>query len=304
MPNRMNVLTRLEADWFGPAPASRLGFLRVIVGSFLVWTLLDRWTDVAAMGANNPFTPVGLVRMLPVRLSPDLLAGVQGLTLALAALWTLGLAWRVTAPLFALAFLYWGSYRLSFGVLTHGLHLVSLHVLAFAFVPAAAALSLDARLPVPRWLTWAPGPPEGSGHYAWPTRMLCLITTSTYVLAGIAKVNVPRGGWATGENLLDQIAYTVLVRDLYQTGEASIVIDVLFQWPAIITVAAMFSLFLELAAPLAVLHRRLALAWVVSILGMHAGIATVMGITFAYQTYGFAFLSFFAVERLLPARWR
>ena len=37
---------------------------------------------------------------------------------------------------------------------------------------------------------------------------------------------------------------------------------------------------------------------------MHAGIDALMGITFAYQTYGIAFLSLFPVERLLPASAR
>ena len=288
----MTIRERTYAAWFGPVPAARLGTLRVILGLFMIWTLLDRRADVAAVSQNGKFAPVGLVRL-------------QDAALVLACLWTLGVAWRLTAPLFALVITYWGGYRLSFGVLTHGVHLPTLHVIALAFAPAAAAVSVDARLPVPRWLTWAPGPTAGSGHYAWPLRMVSMITACTYFLAGIAKLGTDHGArWATGGNLLGQVGYTVLVRGLYGGPAGSPLIAAVFDWPGAMTVLAVGSLVIELGAPFALLNRWVALAWVVGVLSMHAGIDALMGITFAYQTYGIAFLSLFPVERLLPASAR
>lgn len=301
----MTIGQRFNAAWFGPVPAARLGALRVIVGLFMVWTLLDRRADVAAVSQNGKFSPVGLVRLGPGALSPSGLEGLQDAALALAVLWTLGVAWRITGPLFAVVIAYWGAYRLSFGVLTHGVHLPTLHVIALAFTPAAAAVSVDARLPVPRWLTWTPGPPEGSGHYAWPLRLLSMITACTYFLAGVAKLGRDHGArWATGDNLLGQVGYTVLVRGLYGGPPSNALVTAAFDWPAAMTVLAVGSLVIELGAPLALLDRWLALGWVVAVLGMHAGIDALMGITFAYQTYGIAFLPLFPVERLVPAAWR
>ena len=54
----------------------------------------------------------------------------------------------------------------------------------------------------------------------------------------------------------------------------------------------MLSLAIELAAPLALLQRKLFLVWGAGVMGMHVGIAVLMGITFPYQTYGVMLLPF------------
>ena len=59
-----------------------------------------------------------------------------------------------------------------------------------------------------------------------------------------------------------------------------------------------------IGAPLALLDRRIARVWAINTLLMHWGILAIMGIVFWYHRYGLPFLSFFALERLLPKTWR
>ncbi len=305
----MTLLTRLS--WFPVVPASRLAAVRVIVGGFAVANVAWRAAelrDVAAGGAVA-FHPVGLVRLLEAPLTLAELDLAQGLTVALGVAWTLGLAWRLTGPAFGAAFLCWASYRLSWGAIAHDLHVAALHVVALSLTPAAATLSLDAAL-TPfrrRWTAWIPGPTAGSAHYGWPLRLLSAITVATYTLAGIAKVDTPAGlAWARGENLGEQIAYTALLRALYEPerGAASVLVTGALAQPWILSAAASLALALELGAPLALLGGRVAGAWVLGVVGMHVGIAVLMGIVFPYQTFGIALLSFVVVERILPRAWR
>jgi hypothetical protein len=67
---------------------------------------------------------------------------------------------------------------------------------------------------------------------------------------------------------------------------------------------AITSLLLELAAPLAVVHRRFAHVWCAGAWAFHLGVLILMGIAFIYPLTGVAFAPFFAVERLAPRRLR
>ena len=300
IPALRRIGARAVAGWFPTLPASRLGWIRGIMGLFLVTTLVQQRADWLSLGASDPglFAPVGVVRLLGGPLPPATLPLIQGGTVALAALWALGLGWRLVGPTFAAAFLFWASYRLSWGFMAHGTHLLALHVLVMAFTPAAAAVSADAALARrwPRWPACIPGPVQGSERYGWPLRLLSAVTTLTYLLAGLAKVSQPGGmGWARGYNLRDQVAYAVMTHNLYQPELPFTLPSALLAHPGLISAGAVLTLVLELGAPLALLGRRLGLVWAAGILAMHIGIAVAMGIVFPYQTTGLALLSFVAL---------
>ncbi|HSG82424.1 MAG TPA: hypothetical protein VLC48_09245, partial [Gemmatimonadota bacterium] len=68
---------------------------------------------------------------------------------------------------------------------------------------------------------------------------------------------------------------------------------------------AVFTLAVELGAPLALLGGRIARIWALLAWGFHVGVVAVMAIVFSYPLLGVAFAPFFAVEKLplrLPAR--
>lgn len=294
------LLRRVESAWLAPAPPARLAVIRVVTGLFCAGVVLAGWSEVPGLAADptGRYFPVGLARLLP-RPDQATLQNLQVAVLALAVLWTAGLAWRLTAPLFAASFLLWGAWRLSWGAIAHDLHLAGVQVAVLALTPAAAALSLDARLPT--LLAWRPAP----WVHGWGVRLLCVATVVAYFLAGVAKLDAGGLGWGRGENLLDQLAYANLVRTVYEPDRpAPLGLWLVQSHGWILSAGAVLTLVVELGAPLALLHRRIGYAWAFGTLAMHLGIAALMGITFPYQTWGLAFLPFLPVERLVPARLR
>ncbi len=61
------------------------------------------------------------------------------------------------------------------------------------------------------------------------------------------------------------------------------------------------TIVIELGAPLAMLHRRVALGWALIAWGFHVGVLFLMSILFPYPCSGAAYASFFRLER--PVGW-
>lgn len=290
--------------WFPEWPAARLGLLRVILGLYVLQDLVRIRPAAHHVGDGGAhlWDPVGVTTLLAGPLEPALWANVYDLTIGLCVVFTLGVAWRVTGPLFAAFLLFSWTYRVSWQMIYHVHHLAMLHVLIVAVAPAAAAVSVDAW-----WRRRAGRPaPAASWRYGWPIRLLCVVTAILYMLAGVAKVQKAGWGWADGHNLLDQIAYDGLYKGLLGRvkDEPSPLIEYAFTYRWLLAPLATGALIIEIGAPIALLHRRIGQAWALAAVGMHWGIHLAMNLLFPYPVYGIAFLSFFPIERLLPRRWR
>ncbi len=293
----MSALGTLERAWYTPAPAARLGALRVAVGAYWLYRLIDTRTKVLGVVRADPenWKPVGLARLLPGMVDPGVYDVAYDVTIVLCLLWTLGVAWRFSAPAFAAALLSVMSYRLSFGQIHHESHVPSLHVLALSLAPAAAAVSVDA------WRRRHAAPDtRPSWRWGWPMRLVCAVTVCTYTAAGVAKLGGQAGvSWAS--TLLGHVGYIALNQDLLAAGSLPAV-RWLYQHPELAAPLGALTLVLEAGAAVALLDRRIAAVWAVGIVGMHWGIRLIMGIVFPYPMSGVAFLSFFPLERLIPAR--
>jgi hypothetical protein len=287
----MNARALAALDWFYPAaPAVRLALLRIAVGVFAFGYVASRYegfTSVATLGARQ-FEPVGAAQLLSQPLSSGAVQALVVATLLLAAAFALGVRHRVTAPLFALLLLCVTSYRSSWGMLFHTDNLLVLHVLLLAAAPAADVLSVDARRGRSR-------ASAEDGRYGWAVRAVCLVTIVTYVVAGIAKLKLGGLGWLEGEQLRAQIAYDNLRK--VELGREASVLGVWFvRHPAFFPPLAALTLLVELGAPLALLHRRVALVWSVLAWGFHVGVAMLMHIKFPYPLSFVPYLAFFRLE--------
>lgn len=286
-------------DW----PAARLGVLRVGLGLYVLQDLLRVRRSVLALAPGDPalWEPVGVTTWLPGPFDAPTWHFLHDATVVLAVLWTLGVFWRVVGPLFGAALLLVWTYRVSWQMVYHVHHLPMLHVLVLSVAPSAAAVSLDARFGA-RW-RWLRQPSEDTG---WVVRLVCIVTTLAYCLAGIAKVQVAGWGWADGHNLVDQIAYDGIYKAVLAPAgdEPSPLIGWAYRYPLAMAAFATSALALELGAPLVLLNRHVARVWAVATVGMHWGIHAFMNLVFPYPISGLAFLSFFPLERLVPARWR
>ena len=197
-------------------------------------------------------------------------------------------------PLHAGLLLWTLSYRNSWSMIFHSDNTLVLHTAVLGLTPSADAVAVGA----------PPARPAPSWRYAVPVRGMELTTAIAYFLAGLAKVAGPLGwGWADGEVLRRQIAADGLRKELLGSSAATLGIR-LYPRTGLFRALAAGSLVLELAAPLALLDRRLARLWAAGAFGMHWGILAIMGIRFRHQLSGVLYLPYVPAERLLPSRLR
>jgi hypothetical protein len=284
----MSVAARVDAWWRAPAPAARLGALRIVVALFAWAYVTARIRHFGDFGARDPadFQPVGVVALASGAPLPHPVPWILAAATSLAGLATVvGWRHRIVAPLFAALLLWVTSYASSWGMLFHTENLLVLHVAVLALAPAADALALDARR--------APASHDHA-RYGWPIRLLGAVTAATYFVAGIAKLGAP--GWLSGDLLRHHVAW-----DLLRKAELGSVYSPFGGWltshDAPWPFFASFTLLVELGAPLALLGGRWALVWTIAAILFHVGVVVVMAIFFPYATTGVAFASFFAVER-------
>ncbi len=286
----------LDASLFGPMPAERLGWLRIIVGGFLVYWMIihvDLFIETAGYPPGN-FKPVGITRALPGALPAPVLLGLFTAAFPLSVAFTLGWRYRITGPLLAGMFLFLAAYRTSWGHLNHAWNLVALHAIVLALAPQAGeVLSLDARAGRKQM--------RDAWEWTWPIALLCTVTVITYWLAGMSKVMGPGGwGWALGDNLRNQVAYDTLNKHLLGNYDPSMAYF-FFDHPQLLLPGSIIALGVEVFAPVALLNRWVAAVWAFLTWCMHVGIWFIMHIGFVYPLYGVAFAAFLPVER--PLGW-
>ena len=279
--------------WFPVVPARRLAALRILVGGFAIiylCTQLPFWIGYARFDPRD-FKPLGVVKLLSTPLPDAAHYATIVAAIGLAFAFTAGVRYRVVAPLFALALLWLLTYRNSWGTPFHTENLLVLHAIVLAIVPAADAWSWDARR----------GPPRpDSERYGWPLRLCAAITALTYVIAGIAKLRLGGWAWTSGEALRDQVAIDNLRKHLMGSAMSPIAAPLLpHAW--LFGGLALVSLAVELGAPLALLHRRIAAVWSVAAWGFHVGVLALMAIVFPYPIAVVAYAPLFRCER--PIEW-
>lgn len=280
--------------WYRPVAApERLAALRLLVGGFAVAYLALRMPNLLGLHGLGGFHPVGVASILPAPLPPAAVVAQAVLALLLGLAFTLGLAFRVSGPAFALALLWVLTYRNAWGMIFHTENLLVLHTLALGCSRAGDAWSLDAR----RARRRRAAPPVPSTSYGWPLRLLALLTVGSYFVAGVAKLRLSGFGWATSDLLRNYIAYDNLRKHLLGDWYSPLggwLVGYAWLFPPLATA----SLLLELLAPVALVGPKLARIWALLAWAFHLGVWAIMAIFFPYPLLGLAFAPLFAVERL------
>lgn len=285
--------TRFDAWLFAPAPAERLAVLRILVAGFAVSYLALRFPSFSVLAeGRGQLEGLGLLWWLADPLPGPLVIGWLMITLLLGAAFTVGLGARWSGPGFAVGLLLASTYRSSWGQVLWIENLVVLQLLIVAFSPSADAWTLRPAS--------ARRSPEPGSAYGWPLRLAALVTVATYVLAGVAKLRIGGLEWMVGDTLRNHIAYSAARLDLLgQTpswlGREVVALDT---W---LRPLAVFTVVLELAAPVALLGGRVRTTWVLATWTMHVGIAALMFVVFPFPLYGIAFACFYRLEALPAA---
>jgi len=284
------LATRLDGWWRTPAPAKRLAVLRVLVGGFALAYLAIRAPYLASYTDfhDSQFAPVGIVTLLSGPLPDFAVRLLVTVTIATGVAFVAGWRFRVSGPLFALLLLWVLTYRNSWGQVFHTENILVLHVLVLGVSPAADAVSLDAR---------GKDIPDENARYGWPIRLMCIATVLTYFISGETKIRIAGLDWLTSDTLRNYVAYDNLRKA--ELGDAHSPLGAeLIRHAWLFTPLAVFTLAIELGAPLALLGGRVARVWAALAWGFHAGVFAVMWIVFPYPLLGVAFAPFFAVERM------
>lgn len=287
------LFARFDAAFRAPAPPERLASLRMLIGAFSVVYLIVRAASLSSVVRFAPeqYQPIGVARLVASPLPPAVVYGSVALAILSGLFFTSGLYYRLTAPAFAFLFLWVTTYRNSWGMIFHTENVFVLHVIILALAPAADAWSLDAR---------RRPPPAPTSDHGWPILLMSAVTMSTYVLAGVAKLRNSGVDWITGDILRNYVAYDnfrkVLLGDWHAPLGAYLVRH---GW--LFPPLAAVSMVLELFAPVALFSRRVAKVWVLGLWGFHMGVWATMAIFFPYPVLGFAFLTFFPVERAVAS---
>lgn len=286
------LLKALDRRVFAPAPATRPAVARVVLGVYTAAYLGKRVSMLRKIHRTDPalFAPVGPVRALSKPVPPKVADALVTAELVATTAFTLGVKHRVTGPLHAALLLWTLSYRNSWSMIFHNDNTLVLHTAVAGLSPSADALSVDA-------LVRGGTAPGRHWRYGFPGELSSALTTAVYLLSGVAKVKGPLGwGWASGDALRSQIAADGMRKELLGSSAAPLGVR-LYGRTAMWRAMAVSSLAMELAAPLALVDRRLGRAWAAGAFGMHWGIKAVMGITFRYQLSGAAYTSFVPAER-------
>lgn len=284
------VRRSFDAWFYAPAPAERLAILRMIVGGFALGYLVIRWRNLISYAAfaDNRFEPTGVSSILGEPLSGDVARLLVAAAIVAGVAFVAGWRYRISGPAFALLLFWVLTYRNSFGQIFHTENLMLLQVVILGAAPAADAHSLDSR---------GRAPAAADGRYGWPVLLMCVVTALTYFISGQTKLRNAGLDWLDGENLRNYVAYDNL-RKIELGDSHSPLAELVVPHAWLFTPLAFFTLAVELGAPLALLHRRLAGAWVAAAWLFHAGILALMAIAFPYPLAGVAFAPFFPLERV------
>ena len=295
----MSRIGAAAGRWLAPeAPAERLAAVRILVGAFAFLYLALRVPHLLSYLSFSPrqFAPVGVLSMFDAPPPAALVVAVTGLALLATLGFTLGWRYRLTGPAAGIALLWTLSYANSWGQIFHTENALVLFALVLGVTRAADATSLDARRLARTHVGASPPPPHA--RYGWPLRLLCVVVVATYFLAGIAKLRWGGPGWLGGSVLRDTIAADSLRKILLGSAHSPIAEALLGQaW--LFRGLAVLTLVVELGAPIALLHRRAALVWVLSVIAFHLGVLALMAIMFPFPLSGVAFAPFFRPERVI-----
>jgi HTTM domain len=278
------------------APGERLAAFRIVAGVFVVGYLVLRLPVFLALGDRPAadFEAVGVLAPLSSPPSRAVLVACIVAAVASGIASTLGWRYRPAAVTFAASMLLLTTLRGSWGQLLHFENLMVLQLVVLAASPAADVWSLDAKRRAPTAPTALPG---SSVRYGWPLAVASLVTTITYVIAGVAKLRYGGLDWISGDTLRNHIAYSAARLDVLG-GNPPVFARTAVRAEWILGIAAVGAVVIELSAPVIFVGTRLRNAWVAAAWLGHVGILLTMGVGFPSALFGVAYAPFFALERV------
>lgn len=226
------------------------------------------------------FEPVGILWFLGSPLPDVVWFSLLGLLFASGLVVLAGRSMGPAMAMFALCVLVVTTYRSSWGQLLWFENLLVIHLIVLTVAAVIGPVGTN-RLP------------------PWAMQWCAVATVLLYVLAGVAKLRYGGLGWISGDVLVRHIGYSSARLSVF--GERPpLLASFAVNHPGTLTVASFAAVTLELGAPLALLRRRLAVAWSTAVWAMHLAIALTMAVVFPYPLSGLAFVPVVAFAGIKP----
>ncbi len=281
---------------FPTAPPARLAVLRILVGTFAVAYLLINARGFLSLADADPprFDPVGVLSPMTRPVADAALVSAYAVAVIAGLVFTIGMWFRVSGPLFAVLLFALCTYRSSWGQILWLENVMVMHVAIVGCSRAADALRWS-----PRGHS-APRSRPSSEAYGVPVRLAALVTVATYVLAAVAKFRLGGLAWVTSDSLRNHVAATAVRAQLLNVPASPVGRWLVGQGWLFPPMAAA-SVLLEIASPLALIGGRLRNAWVALAWLMHVAIAALMFVVFPYPLFLVAFAPLYDNEHLVTA---
>jgi hypothetical protein len=252
----------------------KLALTKTLVVAFALAYVLARFpyfADVSALTFRD-LRKVGVVSLVNDILPPVATWGIAILTVISGLAFLRGHVVRTSGVIFFVTLLWITTYRSSFGKILHSENLLVLHV---GILAVASFLREPER---------------------WTLRTMSIATVLTYVVAGVSKLRAGGIAWLTGRALGEWLAFDAVRKIELGSFHSPVAVWVATS-PALCFVFAVFTLIVELGAPLALASPRIARGWTIAAWLFHAGILATMAIGFFYPLSGVAFASLLDVTK-------
>ncbi|MBV8782051.1 MAG: hypothetical protein JO353_11695 [Phycisphaerae bacterium] len=283
----MKFPAAIDHFFFRPADARALGICRFL---FIALLLVQYGgVDYGAYG-NFPASfrnPIWLFQLLHVPFVSVRTMGALGVIFKLSLLAVaVGFLTRSSAWIAAIV----GSYVLAipnnFGRAGHGDDVVVILLWVFAIARSGDAFSVDSLHKVP---------PDPSGEYRWPIRMVWVLMSMVYLAAGVTKLRISGLHWAFSDNM----AYTLRAHEVNNSQPLLHVGVIIAKHAWLVRSLAASTLVIETFFWLALFNKWARRVLVPAMFLGHVFIALVMGVMFSQ--FMFTYVFWLPWERLLHA---
>lgn len=278
----METLDRFFFKPTTPASLYCVRFLVFVVGAIYLrihssqhpQTFYDVWNPISFYTLlSEPLSSTTLEVLRDIWLFSSLIAGI-------------GVLFRWTAPLaFVTALIYLG-HSYNFNRVYHSTHL---------YIMTVGILAL-ARAPHPFLFSTKNFTNKFSGEYFWPLRWIQCYVVFAFFVCGLQKLYYGHGlQWIFSENFYLRLLQNPFHPPLNQW--------ILEQPLYVSQVMAFFAIAIEFFAPLALLNRKWAVAFVVAWTAMHALVSATLGTHFQFFSQCFAYAAFLNWDPVVDG-WR
>lgn len=264
-------LGRAVSDgFFAPSAPSNLVVARILVFGYLAYRGYS-YTSWYKFGQHS-WAPISFFAALHIPLLPESVVTVMVPVLRLTAVCAaLGVAYRWTAWFSTVCFWYLAGTAQCFGKVDHADNALALSCAILSLAYATDVWSAPQFLRRKQVATTA----APSAEYRWPLQLMLLVVAMMYFAAGWNKHARAGWNWALSDNMLRQMLAHEFSRDpptnlgVFLSG-----------YPLVCKAMGLWALVVELAAPLALLHRRLGYFMVLNLMALQLGIYLTLGVYF------------------------